>query len=341
MNSSNNTPAVYDHLYESLLLVDNILRYFNVIIHLSYLVILAMSKSLQKRTMLYIHHATITNSVYGLMMFFYIFSPTPATGSKVLDKIICSLSEILWVFATYIRMYSILLISIYRYVAVFKISLYKKLNDSYFSLICPILVIWTLSLGFPIMSKYIFNTTHSAFFCIDGYSPIFLNSILYFFFNYSLMVIVPSILVVIIYLKIILKLKSISNKVRPLNGSPVSKTCLNSRDLVSVEGVSATNPSAQMEKTESLNSSKQRRFANQFILMCLSVVLSALVLSIFTLRNVIPNYLAIFHYYRPPFRVYINLSMLIVPFLSIYYHPSRNNFKQRVLKFLRRNKRTT
>lgn len=279
--------------------------------------------------MLYINHATVVNSFFGIMLTAYNFGNAPQTPSKVLNEILCSMSEILWSFVTYVRMYSILLISVYRLIAVFKVHWYKRLNESYVYLLIPIVLVWTVSFLFPIAAKYMFQTTSSAVFCLDGYTTIFINNLLYFIFNYFFMVIAPSTPIVAIYIKIILRLRSLASKVNP--GAKTKSDLANTLTEYSTELTQKTNQTVTSQ-AESLNSNKQRRFANQFILMCISVVSSLVILSVLTGRNLIPAYFTPpFFYLRPIFRIYISTSIMIIPIISLYFHPSRAKFRKGIL----------
>ncbi|CAF1010635.1 unnamed protein product [Brachionus calyciflorus] len=313
--TSQNTSV--SHVFNVTLIIDHVFRYMTIFVHLVFIFVLIMSSSLRKKTKLYVNHATIVNCFYTLVMTMYIFFERPNTSNPILNDFICSISEIWWIYSSYIRMYSIFLIAIYRYLAVFKVNLFKKINDSYLMLLSPIIFIWFISILFPVIFKYIFRTNASRVFCLDGDTTVFTNTILYFIFNYSLIVIIPSFFIVGIYIKIIHKLKMNSKRI-------IRKS--NSLKTISVN----LKQSSSQETEETQNNRKQRRFANQFILMCVSVIASAFVLSIFSLRGIIPNYFIIFFYWRPPLRIYLNCSIMIVPLISLYYHPNRGQFFNKV-----------
>lgn len=323
-----------DVLFNILLTIDHIFRYTSVLIHLVYLTVLIFSKDLHKRTMLFINHATLTNSIYCIITFYFIFGDRPNFNDQTVNNIICSIIEIGWIFATYIRMYSILLISVYRYLAVFKLKLYKKLNGSRLAMWSLLFTLWIISIGMPLFAKYMFQTTTSSVLCLDGFSTSFSNTLMYFFFNYGFMILGPSVVIVYIYATIIKKLRALCGSFEP------SKSTKPSNKVFKIEiqengstnyTTSETNQVLPRVGTiqnygEFRNAKKQKRFANQFFFMCLSVIASSIVLSIFTLRNVIPNFLNVFYYWRPVLRIYILSAISIVPLLSLYYHPSKIKF---------------
>lgn len=330
MNKSSNITnktALYDHLFAALMTLDIMVRYYSVIIHLVYVLIFIASKQLHRKTYLYTIHATIVNCFYSLMIFFYLFGDHPNTGNTSLDDIFCSLSEIVWPFSSYIRVNSILLIALYRFIAVFKISFYKKINDSFFILVSPVIFIWAISFIIPISLKYSLQTKGSFVFCLDGYTTVVTNSALYFIFNSIFLIIIPTFVVIRIYLIIHFKLKSLSSRVGPQYESSAGERTSNN------EQTSQMNSQVSVIKLESI---KQHRFANQFILMCASVVFSNMVLLIFGLRGIIYNFFVVFYYWRPVLRVFINGAISIVPVISLWYHPSRVRVKNLVVNSFKR-----
>lgn len=307
--STLNSSSSRNRVFQVLLTIDHGFRHCTILVHLIFVLVLIWSKSLKKRTKLYVNHATIVNCFYTLVMTMYIFFERPNTKNELLNNILCSISEIMWIFSSYVRMYSIFLIAIYRYFSVFRTDIFHKLNSSLIFLVSPIFGIWILSILFPVIFKFIFQTKPSRVFCLDGSTPVFTRTILYFVFNYNLIILMPSIIIISIYVKIMIKLKESSNRVHANYILKSSKS----------EAINSSN----QEKEEKQNLKKQHRFANQFIFMCISVIASAFVLSIFSLRDIIPNFFVVFFYPRPLLRIYINCSIMIVPLMSLYYHPQR------------------
>jgi hypothetical protein len=277
--------------------------------------------------MLYSNHATIVNSFYCLIQINYTFTDHPNTGNANADEALCTLSEIIWVFAIYIRMYSILLIAVYRYFAVFKIHVYKKLNDSLLYIISPVFLVWFVSLALPLIAKFGFNTTHGYTNCLDGYSNSLTSVIQYFAFNYLLMLIIPSFFVFLIYINIIIKLKRMKNKVSNINNLRETASAIESilRDYNSI-AASKNLPLSHQVYTHTNTGTKinkQQRFANQFISMCIIVIACGIAHSIFSSRALIPNYFVVLYYWRPVLKFYLMVVLSFIPFISLYYHPCR------------------
>lgn len=312
LNVTNNNNNI-DYLFEVLIRLDHVFRYLSVLIHLIYFAVFLFSKDLHKKHLIFVNHACLVSSIYCIITFFFIFGDTPNLGNQIINDIVCSIIEIGWIFSSYIRMYSILLIAIYRYFAVFNQGVYKKISSSYLHIFGLISVVWLISIALPLISKYIFQTKVSPFLCLDGFSTLFSNTLLYFIFNYFFMIIGPSFLIVYLYGMIIKRLKELGLRVNNHLVFKVFEKSQTSRIKVESKTVS-----------EIKNVKKQQKFANQFILMCFSVIASSIVLSIFTLRNVIPNFVRVFYYWRPLFRIYILSAISIIPIIGLLYHPNRN-----------------
>lgn len=206
------------------------------------------------------------------------------------------------------RMFSILLIAVHRYIATFKPDLFRRINRSNLLIGLMILGSWVLAIVLNVIDKYAFSTTYSITFCLDGFSPVWLNSLLYATYFVTLSMFVPGTAIVVIYVLINRKLKTLTKN---LTGS---------------------------QKFQ-LDSEREKRFANQFVLMCLSVVLNICGLSIFSVRTLVPDYFAVFYYVRPCVRSFVLVMTSLVPILSFAFNPyvkhllkrSANRFASRVV----------
>lgn len=315
MNKTNLTKV--DYFFEILIRIDHVFRYASVLVHLFYIVLLIGIKEFQKKSLVFVNHACIVNIFYCLNTFFFMFGDKPSFGNEKINELLCLFFEIAWVFSSYIRSYSILLIAIHRYIAAYNMVLYAKINSSNILIASAISIIWFISITFPLISKNFFETTRSSFMCLDGYSPKFTNTIMYFTFNYFFMIIGPTFAVVGIYISIIRRLKRVGYNVK--QHSIIDRIFISDYELNQNEKNFQTKTVSEIK-----NYKKQKRFANQFALMCLSVIATSIILSIFTLRNIIPRFLIIFHYWRPIFRVYILSAISILPLIAIFYHPNKS-----------------
>ena len=322
LNNTINANQQPDHLMIALLTIDHIVKYYGILIHLIFIIILISSKKLKTRNLLYVNHATITNSFYCIMLLIFTYDDHPKLQNEDVNNFLCSIFEISWIFSIYLRMYSILLISLYRYLAVFQINAFKKLNDSLVLLILPLVLIWSISISFPIITKNAFNTKSSYTFCLDGFSSILVNTVLYCVVNYLFMIIIPAITVILIYIKITFKLNKTKSKFR--------KSFKYENSSVNTIATIENNKNQASSRT---SNTKQKRFANQFILMCSSLIASSFVHAIFSLRTLI-NYFVVFYYWRPVLRAYIIVVISMIPIITLYYHPNRSKLFRRIKAFI-------
>ena len=352
-NISNNSQLLankmpeFDLLWSVLIKVDIGFRCWGVSSHLIFLLVLIGSRSLQKRTFLFANHATLVNTFYVLNMFSYIWNDHPSFDDANLNNVLCSMSEISWIFSSYIRSYSLLLLAVYRYLATFKLATFKRLNKSKLNLTALICLCWLLAFGFPLIAKYSLGTTNSYTFCLDGYSPDAHKTIIYYVYVYTTVILVPVPFVIAIYFKINRKLNSLAvgtrqqqQVVAEANKKKTSRRSLESQQLDDFEldendlnmswrsETSHENMISRVKLNKKID--KQRTFSMQFIFMCISLVSSSFVLTIFQLRSVIPNFFSIFYYWRPVLRCYMNVALSIVPWTSIYFHPKRSEFIQKL-----------
>jgi hypothetical protein len=340
MNVTNSSviESAPDRLLAALSFLDNLVRCYSIFIHLIFFVVLVFSKKLHTRELLYVNHCTIVNSFYSFMFFFYMFSDRPNFPDQTLNSILCSMSEIAWPFSHFIRMYSILLIAAYRFLAVFKMNIYKKVNDSIISLIIPIGLVWIISLGIPISLKKIFGTISSRIFCSDGNSDSQMTIIFYVCFHYLFVMIIPSVCIITIYILIILKLKKLHKKVNKRGQMTIDveqsisiyRTNMQRVRNNSLEITQSANFTNASKPKGEPTTKKHRKFANQFIIMCCCVLAISFVTAIFSLRNVIENYATLFVYWRPVLRVYILCTLSIIPLISLYFHPDRARLMKKI-----------
>ena len=163
---------------------------------------------------------------------------------------------------------------------------------------------------FPLISKYAFDTKKSPIFCLDGYSTSYLYSVLYFVFHFILNLILPTILIIVNYILIMRKLKDLSKRLMSKKEATTQEVSINMNQSLNDES----------HLINSQNTRKEKRFATQFILMTISIVISSSVQCICTLRAVIPNFQIIFFYWRPVFRIIIIICFSFIPIISLYYN---------------------
>lgn len=307
-NSSENVSVVnvYDMAFTTYYLAnyfDWIFRIVSLLIHIFYFVIVLFKKQLQTRAYILMHHVNFVSLVYILHYVAFLNSRTAASGQDLdLEVALCTLSEIVWSLLSYMRTYSILLLALYRYSAVCLIKAYRLINANLMYIYWSIFGSWLGSALLTILFKFSLNTTHSAFFCTPGYSEsltiIIINQILVNVISNIL----PVILVVVIYAKI---LKTLKQSKKKLNQFTKQKTSFSKR--------------------------KEFELAKQFVLINLFTILSSVVTIMINLVMVLASYQstlytmteidAMFIEVRPALRALFIFFQTFLPILSIVYNP--------------------
>lgn len=334
------TTTTDDRLYTTLMLINRAAAYYCVFAHVLFILLVCLLPELRKRTLLFINHAVVTSLFYPLAMFTLQQVNIPNLDDRTLAHRLCSLFEIFWPFGIYIRMYSIVLIAVHRYTAVFHIELFKRINDSRVCLAVSILAAWSLSILLPLTGKHLFNTTYSHVFCLDGYSSNRLNSLFYSLFFVIFSLVLPAISIVTIYASINARLRRIGNRLCGENMRLRNNNINNNKSLSSSTTNSLTTSTmlttTTTKRPKVIVTTKRSvlflkpavraseiRFANQYVLMCLIVILTICFISVFSLKGVLPDFFRIFFYWRPVIRTCILLLASMIPTLSFYFSPAK------------------
>lgn len=300
-NSSNSTTHKIDVLLDNLSIATDVFSFYCVSLHLVYFVLMVFIKELRTKPQFFINHSVATNTIAPLaILTFQYFDPTKVENQTTVS-IACSIFEIYWSFAYFIQMYSVLLIAVHRYMAVFKVEIFKKINSSNVYLIGLVVSVWFICLALSFIFKYMFSTTYSLTFCFNGFSTVFLHALLYDIFFVLFAIIIPAIAIVVLYILISLRLKK--NGKRAHGERP----------------------------SDSNHRVREMRFANQFIVMCTVVILSSFGFILTGLKSIIPDYFSIFYYWRPVFRIYIVFFCSLIPLLVLFFNP----FGRRVFRYFK------
>ncbi len=150
---------------------DDLTRILVLLVYIIYFLLVAWLKPFRTRNYLYLHHVNLIAFLFSIHLVAYLRTrSSPIDYIDLLPPSVCYASELAWSTSKYLRMYSLLLLAIYRFMAVFKIEFYKKLNKKPFNLFSVIILVWFLSLGFSLTLKYGLGTRPAGTFCRDGYS---------------------------------------------------------------------------------------------------------------------------------------------------------------------------
>lgn len=320
-NSTNRTTLTpHDSLLANLTTSSQVFIYFCISSHLIFIIFVGFFSELRTRHLVFINHAVLANLLYpiGTFVFQYV-DPNTMTNQQQTVVRLCSFFEIYWPFSIYLRMYSIVLIAVHRYLAVFWPDYFRKLNDSVLYLSVPIGFIWSISLAFTLVIKYAFRTTYSLTSCLSGFSTVFIDSLVSTLLYVSLSLIIPAIAIVTLYVIIWRRLNQLGGQL----GKSKIKIVLTTETNYSNENNVGLNRTISIVSVR-INKRKEMKFANQFILLCSVVVLTIMGIAVFSFRTIIPNYFNVMYYWRPVIRCWIMFFSALVPIFSFYFNPSRH-----------------
>ena len=386
--------------------IDILCRLFAFLLYVFYFVAVFLIKDLQRISLIFVHHVNFVNCIFCVHYLFYIYNLHPSFDDKTLNKVLCTISKTLWAVIRYARLFSMLAVAVYRWIAVYKVNLYKKFDISYSILLAQVALTWIISIILFVATKFAFNTTYGQLYCFDGFSDYTFDSIRYYVFTSVLGTLLPTFLVILIYILISHKLHTLSKKLKntPSNTSSKIKSKTNtSRKTTSnkstskrddqefsvnnsivyntniagpsIIGNNTTRASFRINKTDEENSNveeidnktklqlypsriiapvvlkklyskyinkidetkrkSETKFANQFLIINFSVIVSSITILIISIRNIInlAPYFAKYYFLTQFVRILNMVSISVIPLASLMYHQSfRRWFRLRFSK---------
>jgi hypothetical protein len=316
-------------------------RIFSLIVHLCYLIALFKVNKLRKKSYIFINHFMFANFAYCSIYIFTIKSEKPNFSYEYLNHALCTIASIFWPIFKFVRFYSILLVSIHRFIAVFYISLFKTINSSKRNIIFCITFVWILAFSLFFITKYSFDTTYGVNNCHDGYSEELLDSLSYYFITMLLGTAIPTILVVVLYILIYKKLTKIYQKLSTNDEMKSRSNFYNKRESLSANNVKpvvqlntikfpegSTRSCIKSQNASSASSSPsttitskttQSKFANQFLMINLFLVISFSASSISGMRNIKESFNYDYYILIKIMRIINILSCNLIPIFSLLY----------------------
>lgn len=207
-NISNTSQIVLsESLVNAFKYLDAFSRYSNLCANVSYFLALLLVKRLRKFSYYHIHHINFIGLVSAILVTAWSFDIYPTFENPILNQVLCYISEVFWGTLKFIRAYAILVLALYRYIGVFKPKSFRFIISSYKYALLTTAFSWFVSLMIFFIAKYSIGTSY-GYKCFDGFS---LNkNTLYLFFGvtHSIGILLPSGLVIIIYILIQRELNS-------------------------------------------------------------------------------------------------------------------------------------
>ena len=348
---SNGSVRIPEHFTSILNYLDASQRVFSLLTHLVYFILVIRYKKLRYKSYIFINHFMLANFLYCLIYLFFIKSEMPHFSTSQINHFVCLGASFFWAVFKFSRYYSILLVSIHRFIAVYHISLFKRINKSNLFIFYSISLVWLISAIIAFFSRFVFQTSYGTNNCFDGYSEIFSKSLCYYIVTVIFGMAAPTFSVIVIYVLINKKLRYMSSKFfrkkahssKRKNVEESISTYTN-RDYPSSNCTNLKNlePSAKSE-TQIMGSHKttngsncttfrtckrtQTKFANQFLAINFCLMIGFVSLSLASMRNLLSDFNAGQYHWIQIFRIVNIFTCSLIPLITLFYPSS-------VLKFV-------
>ena len=307
--------------------VDYVNRIFSFAMFIIYFAAVAMFKEMRTLNLLYVHHANFVGFIFVFMYIIYFSTSAPNSTDPRVNDLLCRITEVVWGVLKYLRSHSLLLIALYRLVAVYFHELFKLVNKSYLNIIIPIAVLWSTAILIFVGTKFGFNTTYGSLYCIDGFSTDPVATVNYLIVSSLLCIVLPFSLNILIYWFIRLKLSKMSTRTK--SRSSLEMSVFKSR-VSTVNGESSTQTRSSSIKSERAEMQKNQRFNLQLIALNTCDIMCFVMSFILSFRYIIVDFNQKFYYFRQLLRIFNIFFQAMIPVLSLYFNPniSRSSLKR-------------
>jgi hypothetical protein len=186
--------------------VDYTIRVMSVLIHVLYFVSIAFLKEFQSKNIFFQHHVNFVSLLLCIHYTFFIESKFPHFDNPLVNDILCKVSEFMWMMLNFLRLYALLALAVYRFIAVHHIHLFRKIK--LFGILMMIGSSWIVSMILSLLLKFSLSTTYSKWYCTDGFNEDIKITIIYYVLRTLLGTILPSCIIIVFYKKILNKVRS-------------------------------------------------------------------------------------------------------------------------------------
>jgi hypothetical protein len=267
--------------------------------------------------MLFQHHVNLVSLLFCAHYAFYINSKFSHFDSPVVNDVLCKASEFTWMMLNFLRLYSLLALAVYRYIAVHHIQLFRKIK--LLGILMMIGSSWAASLVLSLVLKFSLSTTYSKWYCTDGFNENINMTIVYYALRTLLATVMPSCIIIALYKKILTKvrvsmnstlsdkrltkinvntnrrlLRSIALKVahNKINFQEPTQngTLENDRTVESIRKVSATALTSARVNLSGSRPERNKNFARQILLMNVIVIIASVFSVMVSLNLVLISY---------------------------------------------------
>ena len=339
-NQSSDGSNILSTFTRTLVYIEYASRIFGLVSHLWYFLMVASIKELRAFSMIYMHQVNFFGLLFVLHFVVYIGSSRPSFSDPYLNAVLCTMSELLWSALKFLRSLSILLLALFRTIAVLKGKLFRQWIESrFFMILFPVLNIF-ISIAMVVLAKFFFATTYGPILCYDGYS----DADPFPTFKYLMMTsivgtVLPSVLTFIFYLMITKHLRSIrckvstSSKETPpsalgpglarLSFIPNIMKSLSIPTVLTMDSGSANNSKNKgsiCSKQSQARPSQKTLMAKQFLYITICFILSSVTFTLLNVFNLFPSFATSLYMYRLLARISSTFSQGLVPIVSLYWN---------------------
>ncbi|RMZ94916.1 G- coupled receptor moody [Brachionus plicatilis] len=342
---SNRSVRIPENLTNFLNYLDASQRVFSLITHLMYFILVIRYKKLRYKSYIFINHFMLANFLYCAIYLFFIKSEMPGFSTSRINHFVCLSASFCWAVFKFLRYYSILLVSIHRFIAVYHISLFKRINKSNFFMVYSIALVWLISTVIAFFSRFVFQTSYGTNNCFDGYSETFSKSLYYYMVTVILGMAAPTFSVIVIYILIYKRLRYMSSKFfRKKTRSSRKKNVEESESVVTNRDYPSSNCTIlknfePLTKSDTQtngsysqkNSSRttfrtckrtQTKFANQFLAINFFLIIGFVALSVASVRNLLSDFNAGWYHWIQIFRIINIFTTSLIPLITLFYPSS-------------------
>lgn len=311
-------------------ILDYSFRVVFLVIHAIYFVIVAIFPSLQKMSLIHVHHTNLIGLLNGIHYCIWISWNQPNTGNPAVDSFLCTFAETFWALSKFARCFSILVLAVYRVIAVYRVHLFKRIADSKVISFITMSLVWIVSAVIFIVSKFVAGTVPGLIYCYDGYSPSMEVSIIYYVITSVLGYLMPVSLIIVAYVFIQIKLNSVGSKLHKGNGKTSSKVA---PSVASNTQITSTSENSIGTSTSVINQTmsqslrnRERSLARQFIIINCFEIGSCIFFVFLSSSNVILIFNTKYYFVRQVSRILNLICQTAIPIVSLIYMPLFKKF---------------
>ena len=295
--------------------IDTLIRIMALVTHVTYFSFIILVKDMRAISLIYMHQVNFFGLIFVLHFASYIGTSKPMFEDAQLDSVLCVLSETLWSGLKYFRSYSVLLLAIFRMVAVVNSNLFRKwVNSSRIiltSLVAQVLVCFSLMA----VTKFAMTTTYGPFLCDDGFTRDFVAGIIYFAITSLLGMAIPCFFVMVVFVFTFFAIKNMSKRLNTTNRFTfITPTLI-------FHHSSTTDRTSMSIQEMNKKLSQKKRLTHQFFFINVCLLVSLLTFMFLNLINLLAEFESKWLHYRLVIRITCVLSQGIVPLVSLSGNP--------------------